>query len=95
MIKGCNKRVLVMKETGHRMIEEAIFIIRSDVKAPSDNFCETDLVRQANMILDSSDSPLFAGVPEREKRKKKLHLKSFMLGALTVSVLFLVLGAVI
>ena len=31
MIKGCNKRVIVMKDTGNDMIEEAFFILKLDV----------------------------------------------------------------
>ena len=84
-----------MKETGVDMIEEAIFIIRSDIKMQSAGLCDADLVKQANMILNPSDSPVFAGVPQVERRKKRLHWKSFMLGALSVSALFLVIGTVI
>lgn len=52
MIKGCNKRVIVMKETGNDMIEEAIFILKSvsEKNSVSDN----DIIRYANSILEKS-----------------------------------------
>ncbi|MBP3580697.1 MAG: hypothetical protein J6K12_05560 [Clostridia bacterium] len=54
MIKGCNKRVIVMKDTGHDMIEEAFFILRPEVaKGKSALQSEGDIIKQANMILDS------------------------------------------
>lgn len=52
MIKGCNKRVIVMKDTGNEMIEEAIFILKavSGKNAVSDN----DIIKHANSILEKS-----------------------------------------
>ena len=53
MIKGCNKRVIVMKNTGHDMIEEAFFILKADAAKHTGVFAQADLVKQANRILDA------------------------------------------
>lgn len=52
MIKGCNKRVIVMKETGNEMIEEAIFILKA--VSGKNTVCDNDIVKHANSILEKS-----------------------------------------
>ena len=52
MIKGCNKRVIVMKDTGNAMIEEAFFILKPE--AAKSGFAREDIVKQANRILEKS-----------------------------------------
>ncbi len=79
-----------MKETGLDMIEEAIFIIRPDAKISSGFGLGDDIVKQANMILDSGENRLFASGTENGNLSKKrgIHWKSFFFGALTVSAVF-------
>lgn len=50
MIKGCNRRVIVMRDTGNDMIEEAIFVLKSACE--KNGFSENDIIRHANSILD-------------------------------------------
>ena len=53
MIKGCNKRVIVMKDTGHDMIEEAFFILKANSPSCKEKcYSEDDILKQANLILD-------------------------------------------
>ncbi len=52
MIKGCNKRVIVMRETGNAMIEEAFFILKTE--SSGTGVTEGDIIRQANRILERS-----------------------------------------
>lgn len=52
MIKGCNKRVIVMKDTGNDMIEEAIFIIKPG--CDKGFVGEDDIIKHANSILDKN-----------------------------------------
>ncbi|MBQ8759682.1 MAG: hypothetical protein IJZ20_08320 [Clostridia bacterium] len=52
MIKGCNKRVIVMKETGNAMIEEAFFILKPEAGKAA--VSESDIIKQANHILEKS-----------------------------------------
>ena len=80
MIKGCNKRVIVMRDTGNAMIEEAIFIIKpcSDKGFVS----EEDIIKHANSILDKSAS---AGGPAKlfadDRARKKGPFMTFCFGA--------------
>lgn len=53
MIKGCSKRVIVMKETGNDMIEEAFFILKPGIQKKS--LSESDLVTQAKSLLEKSE----------------------------------------
>ena len=54
LIKGCSKRVIVMKETGNDMIEEAFFVIRP--QGAKKNFTDADIMTQAKNILEKSDA---------------------------------------
>lgn len=82
MIKGCNKRVIVMKNTGHEMIEEAFFILKPDTdtkKRPTEN----DILKQANLILDSKKMPSPLGdisLNVTSQRKKTFDFTSFLWG---------------
>ena len=95
MIKGCNKRVIVMKDTGSDMIEEAFFILRpSKDKAL---FSEADIIKHANSILEKSRyAEGFDGLNMSVRQnKKKSGPSSFILGLafgiLLSSILFLVI----
>lgn len=72
MIKGCNKRVIVMKDTGHDMIEEAFFILRPEAVKQKGSLSDGDIVKQANLILDSKgfDAP-FSGIKLNVDTKKE------------------------
>lgn len=83
MIKGCNKRVIVMKETGNAMIEEAIFILKSG--GGKGTLSEADIIRHANSILDTQccaeKIPGFtAGIA---RKRKGIGVAGFFAGAVT------------
>ena len=83
VIKGCNKRVIVMKETGNAMIEEAIFILKSG--GGKDALSEADILRHANSILDKNG---YAEKPPRfsalgSKKRKGVGMAGFFAGAFT------------
>ena len=48
MIKGCNKRVIVMKDTGDSVFEQAFFIL----KPGTENKSQSDILVQAQRIID-------------------------------------------
>lgn len=60
VIKGCNKRVIVMKDTGNEMIEEAFFILRP--QSTKSIFSEDDIMKHANSILETSYSKHFSSL---------------------------------
>jgi len=61
MIKGTQKRVIVVKSPDPKFFEEAIFILKDEVFAPGCN--STDLMRQAARVADAYVN---------EKRKKRI-----------------------
>ena len=80
MIKGCNKRVIVMKDTGNSMIEEAFFILKAD--AIKEALREEDIIKQANKILEKSmcDEEFSCFKAGQTRKKSKNTLSSFLLG---------------
>ena len=79
MIKGCNKRVIVMHDTGNAMIEEAIFIIKPG--ADKGVICEDDIIKHANSILDRNASrDRLRGFQHDIKQKKKSPFAPFLTG---------------
>ena len=94
MIKGCNKRVIVMKNTGHDMIEEAFFILKADAAKSGGDFTETDLVNEANRILDAKgasypfgDMKLNVNAPPSGKSRLSAFLWGVVAG-LTITCIF-------
>ena len=70
MIKGCNKRVIVMKETGNAMIEEAIFILKADFE--KGGLSESNIIHHANSILEkSSYADRFSSLSMTAARQKQ------------------------
>ena len=94
MIKGCNKRVIVMKETGSDMIEEAFFILRPSKDKCS--FSNGDIMKHANSILEKncyggSFPALSMSVTQsREKKSPFSFFLGLTCGVLIASVIFFV-----
>ena len=49
MVRGCQKRIVYLKNTCSEVFEEAYFVVRDDALA---TLCECDMVKEANRILD-------------------------------------------
>lgn len=87
MIKGSNKRVIVMKDTGHDMIEEAFFILKANSPSCKEKcYSEDDILKQANLILDEKG----CGYPFGDVKynvsalpRKKSRIVPFLLGAMS------------
>ena len=72
VMKGCQKRIIVMKNTGSNIFDEAYFILK-DSALRSPGISEHDMVGEAariiaeNMIVPESDRPIakcHCGEPE-------------------------------
>lgn len=50
MIKGINKRVIMLRLDGNRFYESACFVVRRDLEKKRDE--ERDMLREANRILE-------------------------------------------
>lgn len=73
MIKGAQKRLIVVKTTGSPFFDEAYFVLRNE--ATGSGKVKRDMLSEANRILrDSTLSP----TPER--RRRRAGLRFFLLG---------------
>lgn len=70
MIKGCTKRVIVVKNIESDLFEEAYFIVRPMGTKTKSTLCENDFLTEADRIVStkSTNSP-FVCAPVRAKRK--------------------------
>lgn len=76
MIKGCSRRMVILKDTGSDFFEEAYFVLKTD--SP---FCslrnERDFLNEANRIVSENRSDSFA-FPQAHQPKFRLF--SFFIG---------------
>ncbi len=84
MVRGCQRRVIFLKNTDSKVFSEAYFII--DDRSPASTMSEADMVKEANRIIDES---LAARADAREPRTAfssalsfvLRHLPAFLVGA--------------
>lgn len=50
MIKGCQKKIVFLKNTGSKLFDEAYFIIRDSINL--DGISDGDMIDEANRIID-------------------------------------------
>ena len=50
MVRGCQRKVIFLKNTESKIFSEAYFIV--DDKAP--DVCEADMIREANRIIEEN-----------------------------------------
>ncbi len=75
MIKGASRRMVVLKNTGSPLFEEAYFILREEAKEKSPRL---DMISEANRIVAANALPR-----ERTRRGEAVtRLLFFLLGAL-------------
>ena len=81
MIKGCQKSIIHLKDTGSPYFEEAYFIVSrgSDIEAVGD-----DIIKEALSIVKNSATD----VKSRNLQKKKQRRSLVMTGASALSFIF-------
>lgn len=80
-MRGSEKRVIFIRDTGSRIFEEAYFIVRRG--APENASCsEGDMLREAQRILGEASS----AYPAR-RRSRRSRTFSFFAGAASAGVL--------
>ncbi len=84
MVKGCQRRIIHIKETGSRYFEEAYFMLK-----PGTDSCEDgcgEMIDEAIRIIGES---LSGGLGKRKKRSFAFrYLAVFAAGALAGAVIF-------
>ena len=65
MLKGCQRKIIVMKNTGSNIFEEAYFVLRENaVKA---HISETDMIEEANRII--KENGIHGGISSKKTRQ--------------------------
>jgi hypothetical protein len=78
MIKGCQKRMIFIKNTGCDLFDEAYFILKNDIPSSEEN--QNDIIRTATAIINEHEYPLNKRKKVKNKSSKSLVL--FLIGAL-------------
>ena len=71
MVRGCQRRVVFVKNTDSKIFSEAYFILSDE--ACKESRTDADIIREANRIIDES-----VGVEEKIPLGKRV--KSFLIG---------------
>lgn len=81
-MRGCQKRVIYLKNTGSDVFDEAYFVLKSDTGIGRKT--EGDIIREANRIIDEN-----IGIKKRINLKRFiLPIASFIFGAIISAVVF-------
>lgn len=95
MIKGCQKRIIMINDTASDIFDQAYFIMKDDevIKKAS----KTDMIREANRIIDENLFGAYFSGAKRQGRRKYDRI-AFFLGALCggafVGMLWIILSGV-
>lgn len=85
-MKGCQKKVIFIKNTGSRMFDEAYFIISR--KSEDSRIEQDDMVLEANRIIDDSLDGTEPGRARDRIRKILGYLIPFSAGVVISSVAY-------
>ena len=84
MIRGCQRRVVYVKNTENALFDEAYFLISEDVSEISDT--HPDILTEARRLLCEAD------VIGEKKRKKRKSVFFFALGAAVATAVYALVG---
>ena len=85
-MRGYQKKVIFVKNTGSRHFEEAYFVIRPDSEASAD--CADSMIEEANRIIKENFEKRRGGF----LYSKKWHILAFLLGCAVTLAICLLLG---
>jgi len=78
MVKGCQKRIIVLKGTNSSVFDEAYFVIKEN-SVPPDG---TDMVKEALRIIEANT------LPHEESKKTKKSFLWYLAGFISGCLLF-------
>ena len=86
MIKGCQKKIILLKDTGSDFFEEAYFVLKGDIAISEKD--ETDMVKAATKIISDSD---FSKKSHKNKISSKIanFIIGVVCGILVCAIIFL------
>lgn len=83
MIRGCQKKIIKIRDTKSKLFEEAYFILRCDIDTP--HISEKDIISEATSIINSYTK---GSKPVKAKRRKIRSLLYFFLGGVVGFLVF-------
>ena len=84
MVRGCQKKIIYLKNTDSEVFDEAYFVLTD--KAIDEGISERDMLKEANKILDEC-------IFDEERKSKKLKIKAFLKSSALPFLLGIVFGA--
>ena len=87
-MRGCQKQVIYIKNTGSRHFEEAYFVVREDL-SPAEISAE-NMIDEANRIIRENISPRKSGALRRAAR----YIIPFGIGSVITLLLCLIFGVI-
>ena len=95
VLKGCQKSIIMIKDTGSEIFDQAYFIIKDTESCTKMH--KTDMIREANRIIDEN----LLGVYFSGDTRKKAHIVSsricfflgMLFGAFAVALLWAIVTA--
>ena len=89
-MRGCQKKIVFLKNTGSHIFDEAYFILKSDGHDEKDDKNVTrDMVCEANRIIEEN----FGLRKRRRIPRACLYFASFISGALTAIIITIIILA--
>ena len=83
MIKGCQRRIIMVKDTGSKYFDTAYFVMRSDLDAKVN---ETDMINEAGRMIEGCITDRGAALQKRSGYGiKPLVIVSAAIAVLSVS----------
>lgn len=85
MIKGCSKRVIVVKNPTGNYFEEAHFILKERFASPQTPSCEAKMIDEANRIITDNMLTKYCPTPQSGKKTnfKFSPIAVFVMGMVT------------
>lgn len=83
MIKGCSKRMIMLKDTGSDLFEEAYFVLKTR-RGICNISTERDFIEEANRIINEAacgGSEKYERLSSGKKFSKRLFLYGFFAGS--------------
>ncbi len=93
MLRGCQRRMIVLKNTGSNIFDEAYFLL-NEKAAESYTLTETDMIREANRIISESSLLPYNNYKKPKPAYISWILVSLFLGTLVFLSIFLALKMV-
>lgn len=84
-MRGSEKKIIYVRDTGSKLFEEAYFVLRRGVSAEADPMSEEDMVREASRIVEEGN----VSYPASARRARHRRSWALFLSGMATAVAFL------